>query len=128
MALLTREDVIAKSKRKYTTITLPSGGEVRIRSLTERERSEYEASMLNRKGQISSKGLRESRRRLIAMCMVGADDNTLFNTNGDLEMLSEMNAADADAVYSAARVCSGFDKDEDVEELAKNSSGTHDNE
>lgn len=121
--MMNREELLKKCKRTWRDVPLPTGGSVRIQSLSERERSDYEAGVLDERGRIHKDGLREARRRLIALSVIDDKGVQLFDMNGDLEHIAELNAADADAIYSAAREHSGFDVD-DVEESVKNSSDT----
>ena len=53
------------------------------------------------------------------MMWVDADGNRLFDSDGDIEHIKELPAADASAIFDACLDFSGF-ADSDVEELVKN--------
>ena len=117
--ILDREAVLAKRRRSYKILELPSGGTARLQSLTEKERSEYEMCALDKQGRPTKTGLADARRLLIAMMWVDADVNRLFDSDGDIEHIKELPAADASAIFDACLDFSGF-ADSDVEELVKN--------
>ena len=108
--LLSREALLKKTiNRRYQTIDLPTGGSVRIRSITEKERSEYEVAMLkfggkrkNEQGKmdINQKALQTARLRLIVLCLVDDKDNRMFNDD-EISLLQSMDSADAKVIGDA---------------------------
>ena len=63
---LGREGITGRNARRYRDVELPGGGKVRIRSLSELEKSDYETSFYTRKGVMNVARLSSARRRLIA--------------------------------------------------------------
>lgn len=117
---LDRAAFLAKKDRRYTTVDLPTGGTLRLQSLTERERSGYEAWMLNKKGDgADPKKLVEFKRKMVVLCAVDAEGKRLLN-DSDMDAMAHMDSADIDAACTAARKHCKFD-DEDFESLVGNS-------
>ena len=116
---LGRDQLLAKTKRRFSEVTLPDGDTVRIRSLTERERSKYESETLNKKGELNQVKLADAKRRLIALCVVDSDGNAILSAD-DVRALEEVDSAVTQSLYDAIRQHCGFDQ-RDVEELVKNS-------
>lgn len=120
-SFLGRDQLLAKTKRRFSEATLPDGDKVRIRSLTERERSKYESETLNKKGELNQAKLADAKRRLIAICVCDSEGNTIL-TADDVRSLEEVDSAVTQTLYDAIRQHCGFDQ-RDVEELVKNSEG-----
>lgn len=74
------------SKTRTTTYPVGDGVEFRVRSLTERERSEYEIAMLDETGEISKDALKEQRKRLIAICVMNDDGTQMFDSSNLTEL------------------------------------------
>ena len=118
--LLTRDEFLAPSKRRHRNVSLPvRGGDVRIQSLFEHEKEAYEATLLNSEGEMSLKGLRGARRRLICLCLVDADGERLLS-DADVNTLKHLDGADIAALQDACQEWVGF-KSGDIESLVKNS-------
>ena len=117
---VTREQLIAKSKRRYQEFEIPDFGKIRIRSLTERERSNYEADIMGSKGEFRKTKLVQARRRLIALTVVDANGNLLLDQPGDVKALEEQDGAITDAIFDQAMVHCGL-RENDIEILVKNS-------
>lgn len=74
-----RDAFLAAGKRRYTEVTLPSGGKARIRSITEGEWAALDLKNLNRKtGRLDYESYKYSDARLIALCVVDHDGNAVF--------------------------------------------------
>lgn len=116
---VTREQLIAKAKRRYQDFVVPDFGTVRIRSLTERERSNYEAEMLDSKGNTRKSRLLQARRRLIALTVVDPSGELLLNETGDVKALEEQDGSITDAIFEQAMIHCGI-KENDIEVLVKN--------
>lgn len=118
--LLSRDEFLAPAKRRYRNVSLPvRGGEVRIQSLFEHEKEAYEATLLDKTGETSLKGLRQARRRLVCLCLVDADGNRLLS-EADSESLKLLDGADIAALQAACQEWVGF-RSGDIESLVKNS-------
>ena len=95
----------------------------RIRSLTEREVSEYQSQTVAAKGNgLRKDKLRDASRRLIALCLVDAEGNT-FTTPSHVEAIADWDAADAAYLYEECAIHVGI-KTADIEDLVKNSEAT----
>lgn len=119
MALLTSDQILAKEDRVYETIPVPEwGGEVRLRSLTGKERDAFEASMVetNKKGQ-QKQNLANVRARLVSICCVNEKDELIFNSK-DVDRLGGKSAAALNRIAEKCNEMNGL-SDEDVEEMAE---------
>jgi len=120
--MLTREQLLGKTKRRYCTVTLPEGEEVRLQSLSEGEKSNYDSSMLNVKsGGIFRDRLRDAERRLVVLTVVGDDDRPLLSLS-DVEALAAVDGRIISLLFNAATKHCGISKD-DIEAAVKNSEG-----
>lgn len=117
-----RDALLALTKRRFADVQLPGGETVRIRSLTERERSKYESETLTKKGDLNQSKLADAKRRLIALCICDGEGNTILQAD-DVKALEDVDSAVTQTLYDAIRLHCGFDQ-RDVEELVKNSGGT----
>lgn len=117
MALLSRDDILKVDDRKYEEVAVPEwGGTVRVRSLTGRERDQFESSLVDKKtGQASR--LANARARLVAMTLVDEDGNRMFSTD-DVSALGTKSAAALERVFTAARRLCGM-TDDDLAELVE---------
>jgi hypothetical protein len=125
--MLTKDKLLAMAKRRYREVQLPDhlGSDVaRIQSLTEREKSDYEASLF-KPG--SMKPIRDmlasARRRLLILTLVD-DQNERLLGDADEPSLLEMDGAVSSYLYDAATEHCGFQKG-DVEDAVKNSGRIH---
>lgn len=119
---LGRDAFLAKAKaaRRYMDCRLPSGGVVRLQSLSEFERSNYERGLLNKKGDgANPNALLASKRAMVVLCMVDEEGNRVLSDN-DINALASMDSADIDHICTTARKHCGFD-DADFEALVGNS-------
>lgn len=119
--LASRDQLLSPTpKRRYREETLPvSGLKIRIQSLTERERSEFERSNLGKNGQANVAKLETIRRRLAILCLVDQAGNRLLNAD-DVGNLANWDSADMEALSDACAAHLGM-KPEDLESIAKNS-------
>lgn len=125
MALLSRDDILKVEDRKYELLDVPEwGGEVRLRTLTGRERDEFEASTVetNKKGQQRT-NLVNIRARLVSLCLVDEEGNRMFTEKRDVILLGEKSAAALERVFAKCNEMNGL-SEKDVEELAENFSET----
>lgn len=116
MGLLSREQILAATDRRFEDVPVPEwGGSVRVRSLTGAERDRWEAAC-QVGGKFSIDRLRE---KLLAACIVSDEGKPLFS-EGDIGLLAEKNAAALTRLFDVARRLNGIGA-QDVEELTKNS-------
>lgn len=115
MSLITKDQLFAsRGKRRFETYPIPNLGNVRLRSLTERERSAYEVET-----QKDNKGLQAAKRRLIVETVVDAEGNPLLNEQ-DLTALEEIDGKITGDIFNCSVEHCGFKKGE-IEALVGNS-------
>ena len=123
MSLLTKSDLLKKAVRRYQEFTLTIGGDqktCRIQSLNEKERSDYEAATESAKTKAAKAARwKDSKRRLIVLCVVDADGNLILNM-ADITQLENVDSHITSTIFSKCIEHVGF-TDEDVEVLAGNS-------
>jgi hypothetical protein len=125
MTFLTKSDLLKKAVRRYLDFQITINGEsrtCRIQSLTEKERSDYEASMqLAKNNAIKSQRMKDAKRRLIVLCVVDENGNTIL-TMADVKELENVDSQITSIIFNKCIEHVGF-TDDDVEELAGNSEG-----
>ncbi len=122
-SLLTRGDLLKKAVRRYLEFTIVLGGEnktCRIQSLTEKERSDYEAAMQLATGKRDRAAkMRDAKRRLIVLCVVDGEGVPLL-TMADVKELENADSQVTSIIFNKCIEHVGF-SDADVDELAGNS-------
>jgi hypothetical protein len=88
-------------KRRFGTVETPIG-RVRIRSLNEAERSKYERTAYDAKGNTTAAGVVGLKLQLIVACCCDKDGNQLFSTE-DIGKLKEIDAAVVDLLSEECR-------------------------
>ena len=121
MKLATRKQLIGLCQRRYVEVELPElDASVRIQSLSEKEKSDYETRLISKNGRgILKDRLADATRRLIALCVVDANGDRLFD-NTDLSIIAEMDSFVSSRIYEACQEHCGFNK-QDIETAVKNS-------
>lgn len=118
MGLLGREQILKADDVVVEEVAVPEwGGSVRVRGLTGRQRDEFEASMIERRGKRSVPNVDNIRAKLVAKCCVDESGQRLF-TDADAGALGDRSGAALDRVYEVAARLSGIG-DEDLEELTE---------
>jgi len=120
--IVSREDFRKYAERRYITESIPEFGDIRIRSLTERERSGLEASQLTEEGSWSREDSVHMRVRWIVLCVVDQEGERIF-TDRDTPWLEQIDSAITNVLFDACRRHVGI-SDQDVESLLKNSETT----
>ena len=116
-------DVFAQpmAPRRFKTLSpLPISGHVlRIRSMTEREKSNWEAEAISKKGDGTRiEKLKDANRRLFQRCVVNAEGNP-YITDAQREKIADWDSADTAFLYEeCARHC-GIGRG-DIEDIVKN--------
>lgn len=116
MSLLTKKEI--KQVKDHTTqeVEVPEwNGSVLVRSMTARERDEFEAEMLL---QAEGKKPASVRARFVMICCVDESGNRIFN-EADLPWLENKSFAPMQRIADVVRKISKLTV-EDVEELEKN--------
>ncbi|WP_461369485.1 hypothetical protein [Candidatus Darwinibacter acetoxidans] len=120
LKILTRDAILQAEDLPRELVEVPEwGGCVYVRALTGAERDAFEASVVEQRGKSTKMNLRNIRAKLVALTAVDEEGKRLF-TDDDAALLGKKSAAALDRVFDVAQRLSGL-KDEDVEELAKNS-------
>lgn len=120
---LDRAAILAQDDLKYEDVQIPEwgGAWVRVRSLQANERDRFEASTVQRNGKQITTNLENIRARLCLLCLVDENGERLFQEE-DTFPLGGKSAAALDRIFAVAQRLNGL-RDQDVDELAKNSSG-----
>ncbi len=111
-------------KRRFCEKTLPfKGCKVRIRSLSEGEMGSYQdkLSRVGRQGgvEIIPGALKTANRRLIVLCLVDEQGNTILRNN-HVGAMADWDAADVNYLYTACCEHCGVSR-EDLDQIVKNS-------
>ena len=105
---VTREIFLRKSAPRYRDVALPAAGiTVRIRSLSELEKTEYERAMFDKHGERIPGKVKDSRARLIFLCLVDDTGKQLL-LPGDEQDILDMDSADTSALWDACWDHIGF--------------------
>jgi len=115
--MLTREQFLGSFQRRFRTVNTEAG-EVRIRNLTEAEKSDFEAGTLKDDGKLNLAHVRAQRRKLIVLVLVDNKGEPLLKP-GDEAQLRHLDAAVTSAIWKAATEHCGF-TGEEMAELEKN--------
>lgn len=118
----TRDTILQPLKRRFTDVTIPEWGKFRIRSLTELERSRFEASIRDKKGQVNNTKLIDLKCRLIVLCVVDDAGDPLL-TNSDIDVLRNQDSQATNLLVDAIQGHCGI-TETDLGELEKNSEAT----
>lgn len=118
-----REDILAALDIEIEDIHIPEWGDrwYRVRGLTGDERDAYEQSIVTMHGNKVFPRFEGARARLVALSIVDEMGKRYF-IDADVAALGRKSASALQRVYDLARKLSGL-SEEDVEDLAKNSSG-----
>ncbi len=115
--------IASGGKRRFKNVTLPTSGLVyRIRSLTERELSNYQAVIAVRDDKLREARLATANRRFIALCLVDDQGNTIVPAN-KVGLLAELDGADSSHLYGECADHCGITT-QDLDDLVGNSDET----
>lgn len=106
------------AKRRFATVSIEGLGNVRIRSLTELERSRLEASMRDKRGNLNTTKQVEIKCRVIVAAVVDEEGNQVF-TNSDIAQLGQQDSKITNELVEAIQAHCGW-SDDDLEDLEKN--------
>lgn len=106
--ILNREALLQKTRRRYIDVDLPSGGCARLQSLSELERAEYNASLLDKKGEIDRNKLTYGTMMLLCKMLVDGDGKRLF-LDHEYETLASIDSLDMEVLGEEGRKHIGFD-------------------
>ena len=120
---LTKAEILAQDDLIYEDVQIPEWGGtwVRVRTINGSERDRFEASTVVRNGKKTTTNFENIRARLCLLCMVDPETGERLFQEEDTFPLGGKSAAALDRIFTVAQRLNGL-RDEDVEELAKNSS------
>lgn len=119
MALLSKDQILNADDRKTEEVNVPEwGGSVLVRSLSGRERDEFESSSVETRGGKQSVNQENFRARLVALCVVDEHGQRLFKSKGEVAMLGNKSVAALQRIFNKCQELNGF-SEEDVEELTE---------
>lgn len=119
---LSRTEILAQNDLKTEDVFVPEWDAwVKVRTLNASERDWFEASTVQRNGKKVTTNLQNIRARLCLLCLVGEDGQRLFEQEDEFP-LGGKSAAALDRIFQVAQRLNGL-REEDVNELAKNSNG-----
>lgn len=115
MALLTREQILAKNDMKRERVSVPEwdGDEVIVSSLTAAAKNAYQASLFDIKGSTRKIRMENATAKLLVMTLVDENGNRQF-TETDIEKLGTKSAAALERLVKVANRLSGMDAEENA--------------
>ena len=121
MTIASREALLKLCERRYSTIDIPERDiSIRIQSLSEAEKSQYETCLIAKNGRgIMRERLQDATRRLIALCVVDEEGKRIFS-DSDLSAIANLDSYISSRIYDACQEHCGFNKG-DIDETVKNS-------
>lgn len=121
--LLTKKQILDADDIKYVVVPVPEwGGDVRVKSLTGAERSDFESQVFEQRGEDVKANFKNYQVKLLVLAIVDEEGNQIFSES-DVDILSVKSASAISRVFSAAQKLSGLRK-EDIDDLTKKSSET----
>lgn len=126
MSVISRETLLKKRARRTKTVTISvdhpdrelAGQTIIVRSMTARERSEFESQFSNKAGKPIQSRTAEIRERLVVATVVNEAGELVFS-NDDIPALKEVDAAILESVAKASQELNDIGA-EDLAELEKN--------
>lgn len=120
MAILSKSDILAASDFATEEVFVPQwGGSVFVRTLSGRERDEFEASTVKMKNGKQEPDMANFRARFVALCVVDDNGQRLFKTRAEIDMLGSKSVAALQLLFNKAQELNSMTED-DVEELTSN--------
>lgn len=119
-----RDKIQAASARRFTTVTVPLLGDVRLRSLTAREMRALKSSLSDNKGEFNKDRAQKLDLLLVASCVVDDSGNLEFSEADVVGgVFDEIDGGALTVLFNACKSHTGFGADEDwqaIETQAKN--------
>jgi hypothetical protein len=120
MAILSKNDILAASDFATEEVYVPQwGGSVFVRTLSGRERDEFESSTVKMKNGKQEPDMVNFRARFVALCVVDEQGQRLFKTRAEIDMLGSKSVAALQLLFNKAQELNSMSED-DVEELTSN--------
>ena len=120
---LDKAGILGQDDLKTEDVQVPEwgGAWVRVRTLNACERDHFEASTIQRNGKRITTNMENIRARLCLLCLIDENGERLF-ADEDAFPLGGKSAAALDRIFTVAQRLNGL-RDEDIEDLVKNSNG-----
>jgi hypothetical protein len=107
--ILTREQLLEKSKRRFLDVTLSDGSVAKLQSITEIERAEYNSEMLTADGSVDKEQFKYGTAKLLARMLVDESGKRMFH-DSEWELIAELDSLFTEEIGDAARKHIGFDR------------------
>lgn len=118
--MLSREEILGAEDLRQEVVEVPEwGGSVMVRSMTGKERSQYESGMYDVSGKGRVLKLENLYAKLVALTVVDEAGKRMFSMK-DAELLGDKSAGALSRVAQVGMRLSGLEAS-DLEEIAKNS-------
>lgn len=117
---LSKEDILGFDDLKTIEIHVPEWGnkKVRIKTLSAKERDEFESSTVKMKNGKQEQNLENFRARFVALCLVDDQDRPLFANRFEIQALGGKSVKAVQRIFNAAQELNAMTED-DVEELTR---------
>jgi len=109
MSILSREQFAEFGKRRYVEVELPQG-KVRLQSLTEMERGDFNAEMLDDEGKVDKESTKAGTAKLLVRMIVDEQGILVFHAN-EWPVIAAWDSLITEQLGDAARKHIGFDRD-----------------
>jgi len=114
--VLTAEAILSADDKRIVSVEVPEwGGIVYLRTITGRERDEFESAALDASKRGDLRGLRAF---LLALCICNEDGERIFKDD-DAPKLAQKNAAVLDRLFTRAQELNAL-TERDINEIQKN--------
>lgn len=114
--MLNRDDILKASDIKVEPV-LAWGGTVYVKGMTGKERDQFEASIIQMRGNKQNFNLENVRAKLCVLTICDESGNRLF-TDADLPLLAEKSAQELQKIFIVAQRLSGI-TEEDLSDYTK---------
>lgn len=129
--MLTKAELLAKTERRFVEVPLPSGGDVRVRSLKRAEHRAWRKSFQKKNGDLDVDKFEYSDDVLIAMSLVDDKGAELFSIKDALGgCFDDLDDADVNAIRGAVTKLNNMNalNRNEIEAAVKNSEATPGND
>jgi hypothetical protein len=113
-----RTEFLRPAERRYAEFSVRGFGKVRIQSITEKERHQFESSLLNESGAFDKNRAAYGRVKFITLCVVDADGYRILSDSDVPTIYEQQDAAVIEAIYSRCKEHCNIEEDQE-----KNSEG-----
>lgn len=127
MTLLSKNEIFAIDDRKIVELEVPEwNGSVRLRSLSAKERDDFESSTVKlRRDGTREEHMENFRARLVSKCLIDENEKLMFTKPQDIQALGAKSAAALQRIFNKCQELNGL-SDADVEDLTQDFEETPD--